>query len=82
LRQKLQDRPYFSIHDAFNNLDLSDKGFITYDEFKQMLEDYGIYATKSDLVGLMKRYDQNMDGKVSYSEFMNELTPKSPQKYY
>jgi len=35
-------------------------------------------TNKNELVGLMKRYDKNMDGKVSYSEFINEMTPKSP----
>lgn len=68
----------FSIHDAFNALDLNENGFITLDEFKDVLENYGIFATKNELVGLVKRYDKNMDGKVSYSEFMNEMTPKSP----
>ena len=66
------------MHDAFNALDLNENGFITLDEFKAVLEDYGIFASKNELIGLMKRYDKNLDGKVSYSEFMNEMTPKSP----
>jgi len=45
------------------------------------LNDYGIFATKTDLENLVKRYDKNEDGKVSYGEFISEITPKSPFKY-
>jgi Ca2+-binding EF-hand superfamily protein len=62
-------------------LDRDENGFITMDEFRAILEDHCIFATKNDLVGLLKRYDKNQDGKVSYSEFINEMTPKSPTKY-
>ena len=51
------------------------------DEFRDILDEYGIFATTNDLINLVKRYDKNMDGRVSYTEFINEMTPKSPSKY-
>jgi Ca2+-binding EF-hand superfamily protein len=48
------------------------------EEFREVLNEYGIFATTNDLVSLVKRYDKNADGKISYSEFLNEMTPKSP----
>ena len=29
----------------------------------------------------MMRFDRNGDGKISYSEFITEFIPKSPQKF-
>jgi Ca2+-binding EF-hand superfamily protein len=42
------------------------------------LNEHGIFVTNQDLVALISRYDKNQDGKVSYGEFLSELTPKSP----
>ena len=55
---------------------------MTLDEFKELLLDHGVYTSSNELLNLMKRFDKNQDGKVSYSEFVNEITPKSPTKLY
>lgn len=81
IRQRLNKRPLFDIYDAFKALDTNDNGFITIDEFKEVLLDHGLFATENELLNLIKRFDKNQDGKVSYSEFVNEITPKSPKKY-
>lgn len=38
------------------------------------------FVSNNDLQTLVSRYDRNNDGKVSYGEFLNEITPKSPVK--
>lgn len=76
LRKKLADRPNFTIQDAFTVLDRDQNGYISIDEFRAILNDYEIIPTTSDLINLMKRYDRNRDGKVSFTEFLNEMTPK------
>ncbi|CAG9319367.1 unnamed protein product [Blepharisma stoltei] len=81
LRQQLERRPYFSISEAFQCVDKDRNGFITFDEFQVLLGDYGIYVTRKDVENLMERYDKDRDGRVSYSEFLNEVTPKSPRRY-
>jgi len=47
-----------------------------------LLSDHGIYATSKEAIGLVEKFDKNQDGKVSYSEFVQEMTPKSPSKIY
>ncbi|CAG9319322.1 unnamed protein product [Blepharisma stoltei] len=81
LRQKLERRPYFSKTDAFQCVDRDRNGYLTFNEFENLLQDYGIYASRKDVENLMERYDKDQDGRVSYSEFLNEVTPKSPRKY-
>ncbi|CAG9334623.1 unnamed protein product [Blepharisma stoltei] len=81
LRQKLERRPLFSKTDAFQSVDRDRNGYITFNEFENLLQDYGIYVSRKDVENLMERYDKDKDGRVSYSEFLNEVTPKSPRKY-
>lgn len=81
LRQKLEKRPSFDAYEAFKTLDKYDSGFVSMNEFRDLLQSHGVYASNNDLLNLVKRYDKNQDGKVSYSDFVQELTPKSPRKY-
>jgi Ca2+-binding EF-hand superfamily protein len=81
LRQKIARRPFFNIYEAFKTLDKNDKGYIDVSEFRELLVDHGVYASSKELMNLIQRYDKNQDGKVSYYDFVQELTPKSPTKY-
>ena len=81
LRQRLVRRPSFSMHEAFQAVDKDRNGYITFGEFQSLLEQNGIFATAKDVESLMDRYDKDKDGRVSYSEFLDEVTPKSPKKY-
>lgn len=80
LRKKLARRPYFSAHDAFSAVDSDRNGYITRDEFKNILRDNGFYATDGEISWLIDRYDKNHDGRISYSEFIDEILPKSPSR--
>ena len=42
---------------------------------------FGSAVSSKDLIVIMQKFDKNYDGKVSYSEFIDELTPKSSQLY-
>lgn len=81
IRQKLDRRPYFNLYEAFKAVDRDQNGFITLDEFSAILTSHGFFASSKDLQSLMERYDKDRDGRVSYSEFVSEVTPKSPRKY-
>jgi Ca2+-binding EF-hand superfamily protein len=81
LRQNLENNKEFSLYDAFKAVDKDKNGFITLDEFETILADHGVAVTHKDLLSLMERYDKNRDGRVSYSEFVQEITPKSPKRY-
>lgn len=80
LRKRLLRRPGFSAHDAFTACDKDRNGYITRDEFKSILREYGFYALDSELTWLVDRYDRNRDGRISYSEFIDEILPKSPSR--
>ena len=69
------------MHEAFQAVDKDRNGYITFGEFQSLLEQNGIFATAKDVESLMDRYDKDKDGRVSYSEFLDEVTPKSPKKY-
>lgn len=81
LRHRLARRPTFSMHEAFQAVDKDRNGYITFGEFQVLLEQHGIFASIKDVESLMDRYDKDKDGRVSYSEFLDEVTPKSPSKY-
>jgi len=81
LRHRLARRPSFSSHEAFQAVDKDRNGYITYGEFQTLLEQHGIFATAKDVESLMDRYDKDKDGRVSFTEFLDEVTPKSPSKY-
>jgi Ca2+-binding EF-hand superfamily protein len=40
------------------------------------------YILERDLRFLLLRFDKNNDGLISFAEFVQELTPKSPVKYF
>ena len=81
IRQRLSSRPLFNPMDAFDALNKLNDVSITKDDFGQMLADHGFYATEGEVNTLVDRFDKNKDGRVSYHEFMKEITPHSPPRY-
>lgn len=80
LRKRLMRRPGFNASDAFSACDVDRNGYITRDELKTIFREYGFYATETELIYLIDRYDRNQDGRISYSEFIDEILPKSPSR--
>ena len=73
-------RPNFSVHDAFTTVDKDGNGYLTQREFGKLLNENGIYASERETHQLCDRYDRNKDGRITYSEFMEEMLPKTPIK--
>ena len=42
-----------------------------------MLAEHGFFATEKELQYIMDKFDKDRDGKISISEFMDELYPKT-----
>jgi len=80
VRQRLNRRPLFDAFEAFEALDKDHKGYLNKADIRELLADHGFYATQKELQNLVARYDYNEDGKVSYSEFVKEINPKSPER--
>ena len=81
LRQRIYKRPLFSLIDAFDATDADKNRYLTKEEFGDLLKDHRMYYTQRELDALVARYDTDKDGKVSYSEFADELRPKSSSTY-
>lgn len=80
LRQRL-NRHDFNSYDAFQVIDQDKNGYITLEEFSQFFDCCNYKVSTRDLKCLMERYDKNRDGRVAYSEFVQEITPKSTRRY-
>ncbi len=80
IRQRLFRRPLFNPQDAFRAIDKNDQGFITTDDLQEILDDYGIFISYKDLNLLVQHFkgdDAKNDGRISYTDFIKELSPKS-----
>ncbi|CAI2361803.1 unnamed protein product [Moneuplotes crassus] len=80
IRQRNSFRPLFDRAEAFQAIN-STGSFITREDFSHLLSKHRFYATEKQLDFLMDRFDKNKDRKVTYGEFMEEITPHSPHKY-
>jgi hypothetical protein len=47
----------------------------------KFMENHGVECGDREIAMIIERFDMNLDLKVSYSEFLQELTPKSPKKF-
>src|SRR5689334_10074258 len=83
MRQRLGRRAY-SLGDAFTAIDKFDQGFIIIiEDLKEIMEDNGMYASNKDVDLLVERFKKsdNHNGKISYTEFIREMSPKSNRIY-
>merc|ERR1711953_1203761 len=65
-RKRMELRKYFLQADKDNN------GFITKDEWFSVLNSAGVPTTMREVEGFFKILDKNLDGKLSFEEFLGE----------
>ena len=78
LRQRLAARPGFNMYEAFNSLDFNDSGAISAYELKRMIESRGYFVGFKEVDHVIDKMDKNKDGRVNYSEFVEETRTRSP----
>mmetsp|Transcript_21984 Transcript_21984/g.16348 ORF Transcript_21984/g.16348 Transcript_21984/m.16348 type:complete len:106 (-) Transcript_21984:51-368(-) len=78
LRQRLAKRPGFNIYEAFGSCDLNEDGRVTKQEIKTLIESRGYYVSEKEMNTLVEKFDKDKDGRISYAEFREEITPHSP----
>lgn len=81
MRQELDRKPLFNLKESFGILDSDMDGFVSVDEVLRVISLHKVHACAKDLDCVMERFDKNRDGRVSYSEFLEELAPQSQFKY-
>jgi hypothetical protein len=65
----------FNICDAFRIFDLRECGFVSLQEFRDGLCDIGVIVPFEHLQLLFNRYDRDVDGLMSFSDFNDAMTP-------
>jgi Ca2+-binding EF-hand superfamily protein len=70
----------FNVEDAFRIFECNNCNCLTCDDLKCGLRLLDIYATDSDIRGLMRRFDLNKKGYLNYSDFFDMVVPY--ERYY
>lgn len=61
-------------------VDLSRRGIVTKDEIRMLMESRGFFISDQDARSVAKKFDFNGDGMITFSEFVDEVRPKSPSR--
>lgn len=79
--QRLNARPLFNRTEAFSAFDSLHKSYITHNDFADLLAWHWFFATEKELVTLVDRFDKKKTGIITYSDFIDEITPQSPSRF-
>lgn len=63
------------LYSLFNIVDQSSKSLLVLQDLLDIIALYGFSAQEMELIALIRKFDFNMDGKISLSEFINEMSP-------
>ena len=58
------------LEDAFKKYDSDGNGFVTVDEFQNIMSNMGRYMSRHEIKSMIQSLDSNNDGKVSFVEFI------------
>jgi Ca2+-binding EF-hand superfamily protein len=65
------------VRNIWASFDADKSGHITPDEFDTVLKSFNMHLDRPTLMQLIKRYDQDFDGRLNYNEFSRKLFPQS-----
>uniref|UniRef100_A0A7S1P2V4 EF-hand domain-containing protein n=1 Tax=Vitrella brassicaformis TaxID=1169539 RepID=A0A7S1P2V4_9ALVE len=65
------------LFEAFKAIDADQDGYLTIDELRNALRNYGVAVTERDLLALINRLDKSKNGRVSYGDFVSEFGASS-----
>jgi Ca2+-binding EF-hand superfamily protein len=58
-------------------VDYYKNGKLTIEDFKRMMQRNGFHPTDTELSLLNRRFDRNLQGFITYQEFMDEILPRT-----
>lgn len=76
LKHKLFNTKTFTTSTCFNFIDKDSIGYLTIGNIEKFLKKHGIWES-AYVEALLRRLDRDGDGKISYTEFINIVTPAS-----
>ncbi|CAG9322701.1 unnamed protein product [Blepharisma stoltei] len=80
MRQELALRADFTIADAFRMLESpTSKGHISELQLDSELRSLNVYSRQNELYLLFRHYDKDCDGKLTYSDLCDMLTPRQSE---
>lgn len=75
-KEILNSNTSFNVMDAFRIFDTNSQGFIT---LQDMNDKFAQLSVSAEAEKIFERYDRDGDGKLTYSEFRDLLTPLSSE---
>lgn len=75
LKELLAEELGSNFYSAFRQSDTKRSGYLTVDDMARILGKFSITLTDAELDCLLRKYDSNRDGRVSYLEFLTQLMP-------
>ena len=85
IRQRIQRDGRTLLRKVFDHLDWMNRGYISGKEIQNSLETIGekVEAQSPQIEGIMRRFNKDkLNGRISLPEFIEEITPKIPEKAY
>lgn len=79
-RSELSDEQKQEIKEAFDLFDTDKSGSIDYHELKVAMRALGFDVKKAEVLKLMKEYDRNETGQVTYADFLDIMTQKISER--
>ena len=76
LRVRIARRENFGLKEAFSYCDKDQDQFLSAEDVRTMLAEHGFFATERELSFIMNKFDKDLDGRIGFAEFVEELTPK------
>ena len=64
----------------FLEADRDRSGYLNREEFESLLQKSGIFLSRMDITYLMRYFDKNKDGKISFAEFKEALVPELTER--
>ena len=70
-----QRNPVTEIKSVFCLFDIDHKGYITFDNLKQISQEMGDPLNDEDLEFMIEKFDKDHDGKINFQEFFDIMDP-------
>jgi Ca2+-binding EF-hand superfamily protein len=78
MRYKVADRYDFSLLNGFQSIDRNKFGHIKREQVCQFMAKHGLLLSSVEVEAIFKRFDRDLDGLLSYTEFVELVLPYSP----